>query len=95
MYNLLIFRDEYREDFRKQYKEKHPNNKSVAAVSIFFLHQIRNICEFRRKFDLVYDHENSSQVGKAGGDKWKSLSESVSNFFRLNNFFNFFLYFLD
>ncbi|KAL0432789.1 UNVERIFIED_CONTAM: HMG1/2-like protein [Sesamum latifolium] len=34
-----------REDFRKQYKEKHPNNKSVAAV------------------------------GKAGGDKWKSLSD--------------------
>ncbi|GFP82763.1 high mobility group b protein 3 [Phtheirospermum japonicum] len=33
------------EDFRKQYKEKHPKNKSVAAV------------------------------GKAGGDKWKSLSE--------------------
>ncbi|KAI3459949.1 hypothetical protein Pfo_016612 [Paulownia fortunei] len=35
----------FMEDFRKQYKEKHPNNKSVAAV------------------------------GKAGGDKWKSLSE--------------------
>ncbi|CAA3005540.1 Hypothetical predicted protein [Olea europaea subsp. europaea] len=36
----------FMEDFRKQYKEKHPNNKSVAAV------------------------------GKAGGDKWKSLSEA-------------------
>ncbi|KAL1561490.1 HMG1/2-like protein [Salvia divinorum] len=35
----------FMEDFRKQYKEKHPTNKSVAAV------------------------------GKAGGDKWKSLSE--------------------
>ncbi|KAL0366495.1 UNVERIFIED_CONTAM: HMG1/2-like protein [Sesamum radiatum] len=35
----------FMEDFRKQYKEKHPNNKSVAAV------------------------------GKAGGDKWKSLSD--------------------
>ncbi|GFP94338.1 high mobility group b protein 3 [Phtheirospermum japonicum] len=35
----------FMEDFRKQYKEKHPKNKSVAAV------------------------------GKAGGDKWKSLSE--------------------
>ncbi|XP_047317642.1 HMG1/2-like protein isoform X3 [Impatiens glandulifera] len=35
-----------REDFRKQYKEKHPNNKSVAAV------------------------------GKAAGDKWKSLSDA-------------------
>ncbi|KAH6768299.1 high mobility group B3, partial [Perilla frutescens var. frutescens] len=35
----------FMEDFRKIYKEKHPNNKSVAAV------------------------------GKAGGDKWKSLSE--------------------
>ncbi|KAL7179986.1 hypothetical protein ACSBR1_043237 [Camellia fascicularis] len=34
------------EEFRKTYKEKHPNNKSVAAV------------------------------GKAGGDKWKSLSEA-------------------
>ncbi|KAL9356813.1 hypothetical protein Peur_050066 [Populus x canadensis] len=36
----------FMEDFRKQYKESHPNNKSVAAV------------------------------GKAGGDKWKSLSEA-------------------
>ncbi|PSS31183.1 HMG1/2-like protein [Actinidia chinensis var. chinensis] len=36
----------FMEDFRKQYKEKHPNNKSVAVV------------------------------GKAGGDKWKSLSEA-------------------
>ncbi|EPS70747.1 high mobility group family, partial [Genlisea aurea] len=35
----------FMEDFRKHYKEKHPNNKSVAAV------------------------------GKAGGDKWKSMSE--------------------
>ncbi|XP_071702270.1 HMG1/2-like protein [Rutidosis leptorrhynchoides] len=34
----------FMEDFRKQYKEKHPNNKSVSVV------------------------------GKAGGDKWKSLS---------------------
>ncbi|CAL5393879.1 unnamed protein product [Camellia sinensis] len=39
----------FMEEFRKMYKEKHPNNKSVAAV------------------------------GKAGGDKWKSLSEAVSN----------------
>ncbi|KAF9682106.1 hypothetical protein SADUNF_Sadunf05G0073800 [Salix dunnii] len=37
----------FMEDFRKQYKEAHPNNKSVAAV------------------------------GKAGGDKWKSLSEAA------------------
>ncbi|GMP26948.1 hypothetical protein CsSME_00003165 [Camellia sinensis var. sinensis] len=36
----------FMEDFRKTYKEKHPNNKSVAAV------------------------------GKAGGDKWKSMSEA-------------------
>ncbi|CAK9187001.1 unnamed protein product [Ilex paraguariensis] len=36
----------FMEDFRKQYKEKHPNNKSVSVV------------------------------GKAGGDKWKSLSEA-------------------
>ncbi|XP_028061481.1 high mobility group B protein 3-like [Camellia sinensis] len=36
----------FMEEFRKMYKEKHPNNKSVAAV------------------------------GKAGGDKWKSLSEA-------------------
>ncbi|KAG5530012.1 hypothetical protein RHGRI_030395 [Rhododendron griersonianum] len=34
----------FMEEFRKTFKEKHPNNKSVAAV------------------------------GKAGGDKWKSLS---------------------
>ena len=36
----------FMEDFRKTYKEKHPNNKSVSVV------------------------------GKAGGDKWKSLSEA-------------------
>lgn len=35
----------FMEDFRKQYKEQHPRNKSVAAV------------------------------GKAGGEKWKSMSE--------------------
>ncbi|EPS69148.1 hypothetical protein M569_05619, partial [Genlisea aurea] len=34
----------FMEEFRKTYKEKHPNNKSVAAV------------------------------GKAGGEKWKSMS---------------------
>ncbi|XP_075516050.1 HMG1/2-like protein [Primulina tabacum] len=33
----------FMEDFRKQYKEKHPNTKSVAVI------------------------------GKAGGDKWKSM----------------------
>lgn len=27
----------YREEFRKEYKEKHPDNKSVAAVSILFV----------------------------------------------------------
>ncbi|KAA8532070.1 hypothetical protein F0562_006788 [Nyssa sinensis] len=37
----------FMEEFRKQYKEKHPNNKSVSVV------------------------------GKAGGDKWKSLSEAL------------------
>ncbi|KAK4483990.1 hypothetical protein RD792_011203 [Penstemon davidsonii] len=36
----------FMEDFRKQYKEKHPSNKSVAVV------------------------------GKAGGEKWKSLSDA-------------------
>ncbi|KAH9626951.1 hypothetical protein KSS87_005720 [Heliosperma pusillum] len=36
----------FMEDFRVQYKQKHPNNKSVAIV------------------------------GKAGGEKWKSLSEA-------------------
>ncbi|GMH04675.1 hypothetical protein Nepgr_006515 [Nepenthes gracilis] len=36
----------FMEEFREQYKQKHPNNKSVAAV------------------------------GKAGGDKWKSMSEA-------------------
>ncbi|CAN4078593.1 unnamed protein product [Withania somnifera] len=35
----------FMEEFRKSYKEKHPNNKSVAVV------------------------------GKAGGDKWKQMSE--------------------
>ncbi len=36
----------FMEEFRKLYKEKHPNNKSVSVV------------------------------GKAGGDKWKSLSDA-------------------
>ncbi|KAF6154365.1 hypothetical protein GIB67_026821 [Kingdonia uniflora] len=36
----------FMEEFRKTYKEKHPNNKSVSVV------------------------------GKAGGDKWKSLSDA-------------------
>ncbi|KAJ8435809.1 hypothetical protein Cgig2_024792 [Carnegiea gigantea] len=38
----------FMEEFRAQYKEKHPNNKSVAAV------------------------------GKAAGEKWKSMSDAVS-----------------
>ncbi|KAA8517903.1 hypothetical protein F0562_015377 [Nyssa sinensis] len=42
---LVLFISGKREEFRKQYKEKHPDNKSVSVV------------------------------GKAGGDKWKSLSE--------------------
>ncbi|CAL5332033.1 unnamed protein product [Camellia sinensis] len=42
-----------REEFRKAYKEKHPNNKSVAAV------------------------------GKASGDKWKSMSEAEKAPFRI------------
>ncbi|EYU43542.1 hypothetical protein MIMGU_mgv1a016084mg [Erythranthe guttata] len=37
----------FMEDFRQQYKEKHPGNKSVAVV------------------------------GKAGGDKWKSLTDEL------------------
>ncbi|KAF2312503.1 hypothetical protein GH714_034896 [Hevea brasiliensis] len=37
----------FMEEFRQEYKEKHPNNKSVAVV------------------------------GKAGGDKWKSMSEAA------------------
>ncbi|KAL6317056.1 hypothetical protein AAG906_029808 [Vitis piasezkii] len=36
----------FMEEFRKQFKEKHPSNKSVSVV------------------------------GKAGGDKWKSMSEA-------------------
>ena len=36
----------FMEEFRKTYKEKHPNNKSVAAV------------------------------GKAGGNKWKEMSDA-------------------
>ncbi|CAM8901070.1 unnamed protein product [Rhodiola kirilowii] len=36
----------FMEDFRKQFKEENPNNKSVAAV------------------------------GKAGGEKWKSMSDA-------------------
>ncbi|KAL9238089.1 hypothetical protein vseg_012562 [Gypsophila vaccaria] len=36
----------FMEDFRVQYKQKHPNNKSVATV------------------------------GKAGGEKWKSMSDA-------------------
>jgi len=36
----------FMEDFRVQYKQKHPNNKSVAVV------------------------------GKAGGEKWKSLTDA-------------------
>ncbi|KAK9285576.1 hypothetical protein L1049_024771 [Liquidambar formosana] len=51
----------FMEEFRKQFKEKHPNNKSVSVV------------------------------GKAGGDKWKSLSEAVSNFSDIMTFFLFFI----
>ncbi|KAI3839499.1 hypothetical protein MKX03_011811, partial [Papaver bracteatum] len=42
---LRIPPNPFMEDFRTQFKEKHPNKKSVSVV------------------------------GKAGGDKWKSLSD--------------------
>ncbi|KAL7582503.1 hypothetical protein Lser_V15G43180 [Lactuca serriola] len=45
-------------DFRKQFKEDHPDNKSVVAILIWI--------------SLVYNY----QVDKAGGAKWKSMSDS-------------------
>ncbi|KAK1594264.1 hypothetical protein QYE76_037346 [Lolium multiflorum] len=43
--NLALLLPLYRDEFRKEFKEKYPKNKSVAAV------------------------------GKAAGERWKSLSE--------------------
>ncbi|KAL7166690.1 hypothetical protein ACSBR2_037370 [Camellia fascicularis] len=68
----------FMEEFRKTYKEKHPNNKSVAAVSVFtsFVLQISDLW-ILFKFDFnFYCFWNVDYVGKAGGDKWKSLSEA-------------------
>ncbi|ONM57119.1 High mobility group B protein 2 [Zea mays] len=46
----------FMEEFRKDYKEKHPNVKQVSVI------------------------------GKAGGDKWKSLSDAVSLFVPQSHF---------
>lgn len=35
--NLNLFVTKLREEFRKQFKEAHPNNKSVATVSDFII----------------------------------------------------------
>ncbi|THU60205.1 hypothetical protein C4D60_Mb07t10190 [Musa balbisiana] len=50
----------FMEEFRKSFKEKNPNNKSVSVVN-----------------SSVFSTDPSVLVGKAGGDKWKSMSEDV------------------
>ena len=64
-----------RDDFRREFKEANPNNKSVAAVSEVPQSQI---C----KFEINNNNNNlcakQHQVGKAAGAKWKSMSEEVS-----------------
>ncbi|KAG5377916.1 hypothetical protein IGI04_025758 [Brassica rapa subsp. trilocularis] len=60
------------DDFRREFKEANPNNKSVAAVSEVPQSQI---C----KFEINNNNNNlcakQHQVGKAAGAKWKSMSE--------------------
>ncbi|XP_052627124.1 HMG1/2-like protein [Lactuca sativa] len=52
----------FMEDFRKQFKEDHPDNKSVAAVSDL------PFCLLSSKLlKLCFKYS----VGKAGGAKWK------------------------
>ena len=77
-----------RDTFRKEYKEKHPDVKQVSVVSApvpshplfvfvsccsFELLLLR--CEF---WVLIWFVLAESQIGKAGGEKWKSLSDAVS-----------------
>lgn len=71
-----------REEFRKDYKEKHPNVKQVSVVSVVFSADssfVLKICDgFVVNSLFLMPCLCESQIGKAGGDKWKSLSDAVS-----------------
>ena len=63
----------HRDDFRREFKEANPNNKSVAAVSEVPQSQI---CKFEINNNNLCAKQH--QVGKAAGAKWKSMTEEVS-----------------
>ena len=75
-----------RDNFRKEYKEKHPDVKQVSMVSVphpplsrclFKLVVLRD--EFPCEFCvLIWFRMVELQIGKAGGEKWKSMSDAVS-----------------
>ena len=74
-----------RDNFRKEYKEKHPDVKWVSVVSI--PHPSLSLCSFelvvlRDEFPcelcvLIWFRLVELQIGKADGEKWKSLSDAV------------------
>lgn len=68
------------EEFRKQFKQEHPNVKAVSAVSAepsrgLFL--ILSLFLFQLNHGFL-DVDWSLKVGKAGGEKWKSMTGAVS-----------------
>ncbi|CAI9097313.1 OLC1v1033705C5 [Oldenlandia corymbosa var. corymbosa] len=62
------------EEFRQTFKKENPNVKAVSAVSIYgyFNHLNKFKCNFSICFNLLW----MNQVGKAGGQKWKSMSQA-------------------
>ncbi|KAM0915540.1 hypothetical protein ACQ4PT_010769 [Festuca glaucescens] len=99
----------FMEGFRKDYKEKNPNNKQVSVVGKAGGEKWKSLtddekapyvakaeklkAEYAKKIDAynnpqaeasgdsdkskseINDEEDASEVGKAGGEKWKSLTD--------------------
>ncbi|KAJ6931699.1 hypothetical protein NC652_015014 [Populus alba x Populus x berolinensis] len=69
---------------RKSGKAAKDPNKPKRPASAFFVFME----EFREQYKREHPKNKSvAAVGKAGGDKWKSLSEAVSDVLLFNLFF--------
>lgn len=68
------------EEFRTAFKKENPNVKAVSAVSVSgHFYMIYFLCSsFSNVCIVPWFCVLKSKVGKAGGEKWKSITEAVS-----------------
>lgn len=78
---LYILPCYYREDFRKQYNEEHPNKDLLFFFLSLWICYCETIvlliCVCWLWLMAVSSIWIESQFGKAGGEKWKSMSDEV------------------